>query len=235
VIVDALEDVRRRELASMKGVGVLGVALQDATAAHERFAEAAAEDIRRGQTELAARNEGYGDDECKICYQDVVVTLQHCLPCDKQHWICVPCLHDMTQSARRCKMSVIVCPMCYKEASSEVMSAVISAEVEVEDESGSRGEEVGVKENPVKEKQAQSKRMSGKEIPSLPTAFKKSCAAAIADEDGASASACGTATPSRAADERLNFYGMTREEFVVVVLMMAQVLEGRRSAASAMS
>ena len=42
MILDALEDVRRREMASMKGVGVLGVALQDATTVYERFAEAAA-------------------------------------------------------------------------------------------------------------------------------------------------------------------------------------------------
>jgi len=72
------------------------------------------------------------------------------------------------------------------------MSAVISAEVEVGDGNGSRGEEVGVKDNPVKEKQEKSKRTSKQETPSLPTAFKKSCAAAIADEVGASASACGT-------------------------------------------
>jgi hypothetical protein len=65
------------------------VALQKAGAVPSAATDA---ELLRIREELKERNEGYGEDECKICYEEVPLTKRRSLPCDLRHWVCVSCL-----------------------------------------------------------------------------------------------------------------------------------------------
>lgn len=84
-------------------------------------AAAADEEMARVEAELAKRNEGFGEGECIVCYEDVEVADRKAMPCAERHWMCGSCLEGMVDSALRWGKSAVVCPYCDAEAPVDAM------------------------------------------------------------------------------------------------------------------